>query len=1161
MAKGRTPAPISDTASGGIARRARAKASNRATRAQERTATAWAAPRSVFVPPGLRDKSKPKQKPMSHGEAFTAALHSPLNAKGERILATKQQRYKLASAQSAKRQRLADLGHVRALGMALSKQPVNKTDAVPKYYPYTQTSAYADPASEWAIVKIKNLQSAGKINAAEATRQIALISPKQRKRAENLQTAGLVAPLPSPSFADKLIMEPAQALLHSPQGALMMAQHPLRTFEQMPGQILSDLKDWRNHPGFAAFDIASLASVGAGSLARAGAIGRVASAARAGEITAGQALYRGAKAAAFRPVPGHRTLRRGGAEVVVPGSENPLVRAGHRVIDRLHPEVSARTFAHHLEQNQRVENYVRRSNALALEHEGRKLNPGQQVALRAVEEQIHPADGARFYARKVEKAKSAVLKRRYEKQRRRWQEAVRYTEVRNGQLELTPELQKYGTRIRSVTHDRQNILAHHDLLTPERMAERVKGPQAVMAEELGTMQPLGKPRGYVSHQIEQGALPGSARSFGAQVGARMQKPGSLKEFTGEAMQQGLVPGKTTRSVARSGLEAAKIDNWFSTYGKIRESAVASTDAKLLAEYQKKGSRWFNRKYVALKPTKKLSTADKAALEQLRRGDIEGDAHGHLIDLEQQHIVSKDAARQLNKAGVKFVPRRVVQSLRPEIGGAPSTPLKRIVDTINQATVTGMLFLGSKYVVVNAPGQEFLMLTKQGFLQPVNIARAVYIVRHVRPETRAAALDSIGGGLARSVVQREGGALGAVTKIHGGFSKAYGAILDTPPRFSALTHEAFRRGYRTPEDWDRLFSSRDSKVVNDRNVIVRTANDDMIDYERLGPHEREITRRLLLFYPWLKGATRYTGRYLKEHPVQAEANILAGRQAQEQQLKDLGQVPSWMAGVIRVGTEHVPGLGNVPKVIDPTSASIITQGPQIYSDIVSELQGHHAVGSYGSPALQVGGAALGYNLGRGQTAYGRTPWDRAKNAFMDTQPLVNLERVLTSPRNTDQLYPRSKGEQIGRSLLLGGFQPSPVNPAKQADYFKREQREALSPPDRVHYDIQSTKQQVTQAYKRKGINLSPAVSQAFDYLQARKLARIGKDNARDKLRADADTAVKLGLWTTHERDAFYEELTKASKPRLDRLSTHMSYVYRRRVLTRAGKISGVSIPTL
>src|SRR5205814_464149 len=82
--------------------------------------------------------------------------------------------------------------------------------------------------------------------------------------------------------------------------------------------------------------------------------------------------------------------------------------------------------------------------------------------------------------------------------------------------------------------------------------------------------------------------------------------------------------------------------------------------------------------------------------------------------------------------------------------------------------------------------------------------------------------------------------------------------DLYPRTSAWLHEARREGFNTPATIDSLL--HDERFQAKKIEITRRANKEAIDYGALTPFERNVVKRAIFFYPWIRAATLYSLRY-------------------------------------------------------------------------------------------------------------------------------------------------------------------------------------------------------------------------------------------------------------------------------------------------------------
>ena len=212
-------------------------------------------------------------------------------------------------------------------------------------------------------------------------------------------------------------------------------------------------------------------------------------------------------------------------------------------------------------------------------------------------------------------------------------------------------------------------------------------------------------------------------------------------------------------------------------------------------------------------------------------------------------------------------------------------------------------------------------------------------------------------------------------------------------------------------------------------IEQDANRHLIDYADMSPTEREIIRRLIFFYPWVKGSTVYSGRFLGEHPAQAGITGQLGQLGYEEQQNELGNVPSWARGIVRVG-----GTNALPLTINPNAAAIFgTPG-----DVLSTLRGEpgFSAENFGTPAAQLlnalwtGRDSLGRQVGR----------EHALAELYRSQPLYTLMQRLSEDQSR-RSYPLTKREALGQFLLGSSLYPRRTNRAKlnRSAYLERHPR--------------------------------------------------------------------------------------------------------------------------
>jgi len=259
---------------------------------------------------------------------------------------------------------------------------------------------------------------------------------------------------------------------------------------------------------------------------------------------------------------------------------------------------------------------------------------------------------------------------------------------------------------------------------------------------------------------------------------------------------------------------------------------------------------------------------------------------------------------------------------------------RGADAINTALRGIMLYLRPAYAAPNMLGNIGLNLIHQGMLAPFHMARNFAVWRGLSKADRDIMRVQMGEGLGESGFKQMTG-LGQ--KIQAGsayLGKKYGKVVDEPFRLNSFLHEAANQGYTTAEQVKALL--RDPAHSEDLRSVTNRANEAMINYERMGPGEESVARRLVLFYPFIKGATRYANYFYKEHPVAAglQSNLgELGRQRSEEAFGPLG-LPPWAEGLIPYGgSKQFPITGN------PASAGILNTPADLTKTLMNIVAAH------------------------------------------------------------------------------------------------------------------------------------------------------------------------------------------------------------------------------
>jgi len=291
----------------------------------------------------------------------------------------------------------------------------------------------------------------------------------------------------------------------------------------------------------------------------------------------------------------------------------------------------------------------------------------------------------------------------------------------------------------------------------------------------------------------------------------------------------------------------------------------------------------------------------------------------------------------------------------------SSNIGNVMDTFNQAAIIATLYVKPAYLSSNLIGQSILALADHAWM-PHSVARSVKMQREIaksHPEAFGIIKGVMGQGLIKGLRLEQKGASRQVARVHERASRIYGSLLDTPFRDNAFFHEAWRQGHRTPEQVIDLISN--PAKLGEFVDVARRANRNMIDFSRLGKLERDVIRRVIFFYPWLKGASIYSARFLTEKPIQATIAVQSGKRIAEAADEEIGPVPSYAEGAFAVGEENVPGLGSVPSIVNPEAIGILGTLAEPVQVAASLLTGTRRAStepsSFLSPAINLAAASL------------------------------------------------------------------------------------------------------------------------------------------------------------------------------------------------------------
>jgi hypothetical protein len=357
---------------------------------------------------------------------------------------------------------------------------------------------------------------------------------------------------------------------------------------------------------------------------------------------------------------------------------------------------------------------------------------------------------------------------------------------------------------------------------------------------------------------------------------------------------------------------------------------------------------------------------------------------------------------------------------------------RGIDALNTANKMAILYLKPAYIFPNAMGNLFLNLIHQGFLAPWNLSRAVATSWRLDRETRDGLLGATGeGGIEAIGREAPGNVIGRFQRGARRVAAAYGKIVDEPFRLAAILHEAWLSGFSSPAELRALVTEK--KLQGTFTDIAQRANDAIVNYEMLSPAEQGIMRRLIFFYPWIKGSTRLVGQQLKERPITTGLQAEVGKEQSRYVESVLGALPAYAEGITPFRKPNAQGQALIQN---PMAMSIMGTPGHALNEVLnmfsSTPQQALAASQELSPADLFGLTLLTAGLGAGGVSVRRlqktSPFKTAVSNYYSGIPLFNFAQQLISPKPAGvSVYPQSNlWTELSRIGLFGGLTPRPYD---------------------------------------------------------------------------------------------------------------------------------------
>jgi hypothetical protein len=924
---------------------------------------------------------------------------------------------------------------------------------------------------------------------------------------------------------------------------------------EMAHQVAEDFRHPLRNIGYLGMDLTALASAGAGTAARVSGAGRAIARGEAG--VAARNLV--------RPDIPRRSFRVGDLDVEGSYSNSALARYAQRAADKLRergtPVGGLRRrqeskAGYELGENLRVQDAIERAPAIAVQRTGRRLTAPQQTALRVVAEGQPIAERIRFHQAQAHIAENTAERSFHIMQVGLLRRARRYVDDSGPEPVLSAKAGRKLRRAQELVEQnagkREEILTQLERLSPDQIEGRISAPGRVIetgapvtaasSRQLSLLEQGGDFAGGRTRIPYERGIPGfSVPTFvrgvrgsfgglrkGQAVGFPRELSTTRQPFTGRLLLSGRFRSDVTNLVAEDHLKAQRL-------GAVLRGREALEAAAKDVPDDPRTAVPLRTEELRNRP---LPRAVRDAIEAAENADLTRENVRALVDRDLEKLrqdVFPDLtfeefleAKRIgdpNVEGIKWVDADLLDhsglNAPPTVLAAATRTAKgargalTLFDVINDASRIAILYLKPAYLAPNVLGNAAMTLVHQGPFAVPNLAKSARLSAHLGDEGTALVDSVMQEGLAAALNTQK-----VTAKVSGRLADIWGKAVDVPFRRAAFLHEARRRGYRKLRDVRRLLEdpARRGELIQ----IARRANREIIDYSRLGPLERSVIRRIVFFYPWVKGSTIYGVRFPFEHPVQAAAAVQLGREGEAQAEEDLGDLPGFMRGTFQVGERD-----GQPLVVNPRSISVL-QTPLDLVDtaagfIEGDERGREALGNLTPPLSAAvtaftGKDALGNDVQPGAETFGKQLYEGL--------PQVRLAEKLgmSEEERAEKLYPETPADALGQ-FLGGATVPRPLNLERARDMGREERLARMSPARRARQHVLEERNKAWMEAQRIGLlppgqKFGKSIRDAYNLKARRKSAYakagVGKLEHRAyqlaALTVDVKLAVQIGALT-------------------------------------------------
>jgi len=243
-------------------------------------------------------------------------------------------------------------------------------------------------------------------------------------------------------------------------------------------------------------------------------------------------------------------------------------------------------------------------------------------------------------------------------------------------------------------------------------------------------------------------------------------------------------------------------------------------------------------------------------------------------------------------GYVWVDSRYIRDLLGA-GARQRGPLLALVDLFNEAYRDLILYLAPKYGL-NIFGNALMGLMANGPMFTYWAWKGMTLPQRLDERLGTSRMRTVLNFMDGVMGETKTRSFGSPMRMSKRLQESWNTVTDLWFRRAMFLQEAARHGFITEEQLLELFRLNErGRFVHQKTIteIGLKANRKAVDFDNAltTPVEREILRRLFIFYPWTRSAIEWTLRRYTESPVTQLASAIMTAQAQRM---DLTPLPRW-----------------------------------------------------------------------------------------------------------------------------------------------------------------------------------------------------------------------------------------------------------------------------